>query len=96
VILSKYWTYIQYLFIVLSMKPLSTQEAARALDIGRSTLQVWIAEGKVDAPEVQLVDGKAVRLWKAKDLARLKAVKARMYRRGRGRKKGTKGKGGRR
>ena len=78
------------------MKPCTTEQAARAAGISRATLQFWIAEGKLKAPDVQLVDGKAVRLWGSADLARLKAVKTEIYRKGRGRKPGRKKKGVRR
>jgi len=68
------------------MRELTTAKAARAAKISRATLQFWIASGKIDAPRVQLVEGKAVRLWKASDVKRLRAVKATIYRKGRGRK----------
>jgi len=74
------------------MKSYTTEEAARAAGISRATLQAWIAAGKIKAPDVQLVAGKAVRLWNAGDLARLDAVKAQIYRKGRGRKAKRRGK----
>jgi excisionase family DNA binding protein len=77
---------------VPSMKQRTTEEAAEAVKISRATLQVWIASGKIKAPEVQLIDGKAVRLWNVRDIERLRAVKAESYgkgRTGRPRKDGT-------
>jgi hypothetical protein len=41
----------------------STLAAARLASIPRATLFHWIRAGKVSAPEVQLLNGKAVRLW---------------------------------
>ncbi len=76
------------------MKPRTTKDAARAAKISRATLQFWISSGKIAAPAVQLVEGRAVRLWKAADIERLRTVKAAIYRKGRGRK--AKRKGGRR
>ncbi len=68
------------------MKSYTTEEAAEAVGISRATLQAWIASGQFKAPDVRLVEGKAVRLWNADDLAKLKSVKAEIYRKGRGRK----------
>jgi excisionase family DNA binding protein len=68
------------------MKRLTTGEAAKATGISRATLQAWIAAKTVRAPKTQLVKGKAVRLWTDADLARLRSVKAKVYRKGRGRK----------
>jgi hypothetical protein len=49
-------------------------------------LQAWIASGTVRAPKAQFVDGVAVRIWSDADLERLRAVKYKVYRKGRGRK----------
>lgn len=68
------------------MKTYTTEEAASAVKISRATLQVWIAAGKISGPPVQIVEGKAVRLWKSEDIARLRTVKASIYRKGRGRR----------
>ncbi len=65
--------------------PLTTAEAAKAVGIGRQTLQRWIRQGKVKAPEPVIRDGRAVRLWSAADLRRLREAKARIYWRGQGR-----------
>ena len=68
------------------MKRITTQGAAKVVGISRATLQAWIAAGKVRAPKAQIFDGVAVRLWKEPDLKRLSATKAKVYRKGRGRK----------
>jgi hypothetical protein len=52
------------------------------------TLQRWIADGDIRAPKLQIVNGRATRLWEAGDLERLRELKAKIYCRGRGRKKG--------
>jgi excisionase family DNA binding protein len=72
------------------MKKLTTGEAAKAAGISRATLQVWIAAKTVRAPKTQLVEGKAVRLWAPADLERLRSVKEKVYRKGRGRKRKAK------
>lgn len=51
------------------------------------TLQRWIAAGKVQAPKLQIRNGRAVRLWSKDDLGRLRAVKKAIFRKGRGRKR---------
>jgi len=65
---------------------LTTSEAADAVGLDRVTLQGWIAAGKVKAPRLVLRSGRAVRLWRAIDIERLKKVKSRIHRKGRGRK----------
>jgi hypothetical protein len=79
------------------MKTFTTEKAADAAGISRATVQVWIAANKLAAPAVQLVEGKAVRLWNADDIKKLIALKAEIYRKGRGRKpKGKPKRGGKR
>lgn len=63
-----------------------TSEAAKEAGIDMRTLTRWIAAGQVSAPKIQLRGGRAVRLWKSSDLARLRKVKQKIYRKGRGRK----------
>jgi predicted site-specific integrase-resolvase len=66
---------------------ISTAAAAKSVHIDRVTLQEWIRTGRVDPPRVILQNGRAIRLWSAIDIKRLKQIKAKTYRRGRGRKK---------
>jgi hypothetical protein len=54
------------------------------------TLQRWIADGDIRPPQLQIVDGRATRLWGTGDLKGLKQLKETIYCRGRGRKKGKK------
>ena len=69
-------------------KPCNTQQAASALGISTMTLQRWLAAGKVKGPKLRIRNGRAVRLWSAADLNRLRALKQEIYCKGRGRKKG--------
>lgn len=69
-------------------QPVSTRYAAKAVGISLMTLQRWIAEGDIRAPRLQIVDGRATRLWDADDLERLGKLKTEIYCRGRGRKAG--------
>jgi hypothetical protein len=52
------------------------------------TLQRWIADGDIRAPKLEIVNGRATRLWDSDDLERLRQLKQEIYCRGRGRKKG--------
>jgi hypothetical protein len=63
----------------VSPKPYTTQRAADTVKITRQTLQTWIAKGKLKAPETQLRNGRAVRLWTEADIARLRKVKGEIY-----------------
>jgi len=70
---------------------LTTRMAAASAGIGLSTLNVWIATGKLRPPKPVLVGALGMRLWGEADVARILATKARIYRKGRGRKKQSKG-----
>jgi excisionase family DNA binding protein len=47
----------------MSRKLYTTIEAAKAAKISRPTIQYWIATGRIEAPELQIHNGKAARLW---------------------------------
>ena len=59
-----------------AMSPeLSTVEVSRITKIPRTTLQNWIRTGKIDAPRVKLVDGKAMRLWSSAQIEQARKLK---------------------
>ncbi len=68
--------------------PVSTRFAAKAVGISLMTLQRWIADGDIRPPKLQIVNGRATRLWDNEDLEGLRQLKGKIYCRGRGRKKG--------
>jgi DNA-binding transcriptional MerR regulator len=68
--------------------PVSTRYAAEAVGISLMTLQRWIADEDIRPPRLEIVNGRATRLWDDEDLQRLQQLKDKIYRRGRGRKKG--------
>lgn len=67
-------------------KGLTTSQAAKAVGIGINTLNVWIRCRKVEPAPLVVVGSHAQRVWARQDIARLREVKARIYRKGRGRK----------
>lgn len=67
-------------------KTWTTGQAAEAANISRASLQEWIRLGKISAPPVQLVKGKAVRLWTARDIEKLRDVKSEIYGQGKGKR----------
>ena len=69
----------------MTTRTYTTGQAADAVKITRQTLQAWIAKGKLKAPDTQLRDGRAVRLWTVSDVARLRKVKSEVYRKELGR-----------
>jgi excisionase family DNA binding protein len=71
------------------MPPLSTDEVAAIVGIGPATLERWLAEGKLDAPGSIRFGKRQFRNWTKRDIARVKAFKAKFYRKGRGRKKAS-------
>ena len=70
--------------------PFSTRYAAKAVGISLMTLQRWIADGDIRPPQLQIVNGRATRLWDSVALKRLMQLKDKIYCRGRGRKMGKK------
>ena len=66
---------------------LTTTEAAKAVGLHPVTLQRWIAAEKVKAPQPTLIGAVGYRLWTTKDVERLRKVKLKIHRKGRGRKK---------
>jgi excisionase family DNA binding protein len=64
----------------MSPKLYNTKQAAKEVGITRATLQEWIRRGTVQAPKLQVRDGRAVRLWTISDVAKLKSVKVPMGR----------------
>jgi predicted DNA-binding transcriptional regulator AlpA len=68
------------------MKNLSTLDVVRQVGIGRSTLERWIAEGKVLAPKMIRFGRDEFRNWTPKDVERVRKYKQQNYRKGRGRK----------
>ena len=54
------------------------------------TLQRWLAAGKVKGPKLRIRHGRAVRLWRNADLARLRKVKRLVYGKGKGPRRGSK------
>ena len=88
--LDKPGTYGIYMLMLVSKRKRKTLEAAKAVGLSLRTLDRWMAEGKVKAPKLIVVHGRAVRLWTQKDIARLRKVKEEIYRRGQGVKKKAK------
>jgi len=66
---------------------LTTRQAAASTGIHLNTLNRWIAAGKVQAPRPVLRGARGLRLWSRTDVERIRAVKEKIYRKGRGRKK---------
>lgn len=65
---------------LVSPKLYNTRQAAKEAGISRVTLQEWVRRGIVRAPKLQIRHGRAVRLWTASDVVRLKSVEVPMGR----------------
>ena len=68
------------------MKTYSTAEAAKLIGVNRVTLQNWLIHGKVSEPKKVSAGAVQIRVWTDRDVQRVKAYKAKFYRKGRGRK----------
>ncbi|MDA2913478.1 helix-turn-helix domain-containing protein [Acidobacteriia bacterium AH_259_A11_L15] len=73
------------------MSPLSSKELARLVGIGHRTLERWISEGKVE-PKTVVIGKKTYRLWTEREIEKVRRVKEKTYRKGRGRKRKAKDK----
>jgi excisionase family DNA binding protein len=62
------------------MKMYSTRQAARKLGIGQPALYRWMRDGRVRAPRKRSLGGISIRLWSARDLARVRRYMERHYR----------------
>ena len=54
------------------MDTITTEGAAKAAGVSRKSLQNWIKRGWFEAPIVTLRDGRGIRIWTARDIARLR------------------------
>jgi DNA-binding transcriptional MerR regulator len=62
------------------VKFFTTTEAAKKAKISRQSLQAWISEGRIAAPQLELVDGKAMRRWTDAHIRDLLRIKAQTFR----------------
>jgi hypothetical protein len=72
------WQEVRYESLAMNRKRFTTVEAAAAAGIPRATLQYWIKTGKIAAPVVRLVGGKATRLWTEAQIGRIRRLKGTM------------------
>lgn len=68
------------------MGPLSTEAVAKHLGIGHSTLELWIQKNKVK-PKTVRIGKRTYRLWTHDEIDKVRRVKEKTYRKGRGRKR---------
>jgi predicted site-specific integrase-resolvase len=68
------------------MKNLSTQHVIKRIGISRSTLERWLASGKLKKPKTITFGKSEFRSWTTEDLKRVLKYKRNNYRKGRGRK----------
>jgi hypothetical protein len=64
---------------------------SRLVGVNPVTLQRWLIDGKVKEPKNVRAGQMKLRVWTDADVARVKAYKLKFYRKGRGRKSGSKG-----
>lgn len=56
------------------MEMFSTRQTARMLGVGSSTLARYIAAGKIPAPKIVHVGGKALHLWTEREIERVRKL----------------------
>jgi hypothetical protein len=68
------------------MAPLSTEDVAKKVGIGRVTLERWLATSRLRRPKMIRYGRNKFRDWTASDVKRVVKYKQENYRKGRGRK----------
>jgi predicted site-specific integrase-resolvase len=68
------------------MKVLSTLLIIKQIGVSRSTLERWLASGKLKKPKTVKFGKSEFRSWTVSDLERVQKYKQKNYRKGRGRK----------
>ena len=66
--------------------PLSTTEICHLAGIHKSTLERWLASGRLRPPQPIKIGGKVFRNWTERDVERVRKFKEKFYCKGRGRK----------
>ena len=66
--------------MVYIVKRYSTRQAARRLGVGEPALYRWIRDGRVRPPRKRSLGGVSIRLWSARDLARVRRYMEKHYR----------------
>ena len=66
--------------MVYIVKRYSTRQAARRLGVGEPALYRWIRDGRVRPPRKRSLGGISIRLWTARDLARVRRYMEKHYR----------------
>lgn len=75
---------------IIKMKTYSVSDAAKAIDVDRSTLQRWVKAGFIPQPQAEIVDGKLVKHWSETAIAQIREFKKTSYRgKGMNRRKGS-------
>ncbi len=70
----------------ITMSPISTAGVAKKVCVSQSTLERWLADGKIKPPKPLRVGQKVFRLWTSKDIERVKQYKKKSYWKSQGRK----------
>lgn len=60
---------------VVVKKLLSTVAVARKVGMNRVTLQKWMRVGRVKAPKLTILNGRAVRLWSSAEIQKVQDLK---------------------
>jgi len=59
----------------MSRERSTTVQAAAIAGVPRGTLQHWIKAGRITAPDVRLVGGRAARMWTKAQMERIRRMK---------------------
>ena len=79
-----------YWYGILDMEGRSTIQVARLIGVHKNTLLQWLYSGKIPEPKHQGNGGQDIRIWRDRDIERVRKYKEKNYRKGRGPKPKTK------
>ena len=65
----------RYKVSLMARKRYATKEIFKLTGVKRTTLQHWIKTGKIRPPALEVVGGKAARLWTAAQVKQLRELK---------------------
>ncbi len=68
------------------MAPLGTEEVCSLVGIHRATLERWLSSRRLHPPQPIKIGGRVFRYWTARDVERVRKLKEKFYRKGRGKK----------
>jgi len=79
-----WWLTLSIVYTIHIMRTYSTAEVAKLIGVSKNTLLRWLYSGKVSEPRRLMNGGQDVRIWRERDVSRVRTYKELNYWKGRG------------